>query len=253
MYVNTCWTSLKGEDLTLSFFNEISLAKIPFSKSGRKGSNYYHILEQSNQVYQYKFGVANWLFFSLSFTIQFITIMPVSETEITNLKRKVDRYKEVLGNTKSYREKWKTELKKHISDQLTALAEATGLTVEIEERSGIQNLEAIALSLGTEVSGLREPVGNDLLRDLIKQNGNLVYQQLFNGKILVLINPPYIEKYGEPQPPKTLGIYRPEELKDPYFIQHLEQFLSDVTAWEDYDDDLPDTNQRIGFKMNFEN
>ena len=29
-------------------------------------------------------------------------------------------------------------------------------------------------------------------RDLIKQNGSLVYQQLFNGKILVLINYPYI-------------------------------------------------------------
>ncbi|MCB0663941.1 MAG: hypothetical protein KDC24_14435 [Saprospiraceae bacterium] len=178
--------------------------------------------------------------------------MPVSETEITNLKRKVDRYKEVLGNTKSYREKWKTELKKHISDQLTALAEAAGLTVEIEERSGIQNLEAIALSLGTEVSGLREPVGNDLLRDLIKQNGNLVYQQLFNGKILVLINYPFIENYGQPQPPKTVAIYRPEELKDPYFVRHMETFMQEIMMWEDYDDDIEEPNQRIGFKLNFQ-
>ncbi len=28
--------------------------------------------------------------------------------------------------------------------------------------------------------------------------------------------------------------------------------MTDVTTWEDYDDDLPEPNQRIGFKMNFQ-
>jgi hypothetical protein len=89
-------------------------------------------------------------------------------------------------------------------------------------------------------------------RDLIKQNGSLVYQQLFNGKIMVLINLPFIEKYGQPQPPKTIAVYRPEELKDPYFQRHFETFVTDLTAWEDFDDDAVEPNQRIGFKMNFE-
>ena len=106
--------------------------------------------------------------------------------------------------------------------------------------------------MGSVKSGLGEPVGDGLHRDLIKQNGSLVYQQLFNGKILVLINYPYIEKYGQPQPPKTIAIYRPEELKEPYFIRHLETFITEIINWEDYDDDRPDENQRIGFKMNFE-
>jgi hypothetical protein len=111
----------------------------------------------------------------------------------------------------------------------------------------------VTLTLGSTASGLAETVGGSIRRDLIKQGGSLVYQQLFNGKVLVLINFPYIEKYGQPQPPKTIAIYRPEELKEPYFLRHIETFVSDITAWEDYDDDVvPEPNQRIGFKLNFQ-
>lgn len=178
--------------------------------------------------------------------------MPLSDTDTLNLRRKVERYKEVLQNTRRYREIWKTGLKKAIVEQLKELTEAGGLECTIEERNDIENLEAVVLTLGASESGLGEPVGGDLRRDLIKHNGSLGYQQLFNGKILVLVNFPYIEKYGQPQPPKTIAIYRPEELKEPYFQRHLETFVSDMTAWEDYDDDAPEPNQRIGFKVNFE-
>jgi hypothetical protein len=179
--------------------------------------------------------------------------MPLSEQDTLNLQRKVERYQEVLKNTQSYREIWKMELKKKIVEQLHTLVKAGGLPAKVEEVEGIQNLEAVILTLGAAESGLAEPVGNGLSRHLIKQNGSLVYQQLFNGKILVLINLPFIEKYGQPQPPKTIAVYRPEELKEPYFQRHVETFITDVTAWEDYDDDLvSEPNQRIGFKMNFE-
>lgn len=178
--------------------------------------------------------------------------MAFTELETTNFKKKVEQYKEILDNTKRYRETWKTSLKQTIIDRLTELTTAGGLECEIEERNDIENLEAIVLTLGHSESGLGEPVGSDLRRDLIKQNGSLGYQQLFNGKILVLISFPFIEKYGQPQPPKTIAIYRPEELKDAYILRHMETFMTDITAWEDYDDDLPEPNQRIGFKMNFE-
>lgn len=178
--------------------------------------------------------------------------MPLTEQDVLSLQRKVERYKEVLQNTQRYREIWKKELRKSIAEQLRSLAEAGGLPATLQEVEDIQNLEAVVLTLGTSESGLGESVGNDFRRDLIKQNGSLVYQQLFNGKILVLINLPFIEKYGQPQPPKTIAIYRPEELKEPYFQRHVETFMTDVTAWEDYDDDMvSEPNQRIGFKMNF--
>jgi hypothetical protein len=179
-------------------------------------------------------------------------VMGFKEAETHSLTRKVARYKEVLENTKNYRELWTATFKNELIDVLSRISKTAGLDCKIDVRSDIKNLEAVVLSLGSEDSGLGEPVGDDIHRSLIKQNGSLVYQQLFNGKILVLINYPYIEKYGQPSPPKTIAIYRPEELKEPYFVRHLETFLNEIIHWEDHDDDLVDANQRIGFKFNFE-
>jgi hypothetical protein len=177
----------------------------------------------------------------------------LSEIDIQNAQRKVGRYKEVLSNTLAYRESWNTELRQSIIDNLKNLCQVSGLTqYSVDQVSVISNLEAVSLSFGIGQSGLSESLGGGLRRELVKNNGSLVYQQLFNGKILVLINFPFIEKYGQPQPPKTIAIYRPEELKDPYFLRHFETFISEITQWEDYDDDLPEPNQRIGFKLNFE-
>jgi hypothetical protein len=178
--------------------------------------------------------------------------MSLLHHDLANLQKKVAQYKTVLDNTTQYRLAWKTELKTFIINQLKTLVDGCGLIATVEERGEISNMEAVTLSLGISESGLAEPLSKTMHRQLIKNNGSLIYQQLFNGKILVAINMPFIEKYGQQQPAKTLAIYRPEELKEPYILQHVETFISDITHWEDYDDDINDSNQRIGFKANFE-
>jgi hypothetical protein len=171
--------------------------------------------------------------------------------DLFNLQRKVDTYKEVLTNTQNYRNEWKTHLREDIVRTLTEIVNATGLAATVTTKSEIDNLEAVILSLGDMGSGLTQNIGTQLKRELIKTNGSLIYQQLFNGKAIVLIQYPMIENYGEPRPPKTVAIYRPEELKEPFFVRHVEDFIKEITDWEDYDDDEP--NKKIGFKMNFEN
>ncbi len=166
-----------------------------------------------------------------------------------NLKRRVGQYKEVLGNTKSYRQVWKDSLKTQIIDLLEKMSEETGLGAKVEVKSDLENLEAIVLSLGDTKSGMYQQVSDDIQRHMIKNNGALVYQQLFNGKVMVVINYPFIEGYGQPAPPKTVAIYRPEELKTPFFVRHMEEFVSEMTNWEDFDDDEP--NKRLGFELNF--
>jgi len=175
--------------------------------------------------------------------------MDTLDTEIFNLQRKVDQYKEVLQNTVKYREDWKASLREKIRSILQHLIAATRLEAEVVIRSEIENLEAVVLTLGTTKSGMFQKVSEEVHRDLIKHNGSLVYQQLFNGKVIVLINYPFIENYGQPRPPKTIAIYRPEELKEPYFVRHTEELIQEITTWEDYDDDEP--NKKIGFQLNF--
>jgi hypothetical protein len=169
-----------------------------------------------------------------------------------NLHRKVGAYKEILENTLRYRAAWTNELASVVESQLRLMTEQVGLPCKIEKR-GLENLEAIVLSLGSTSSGLLEEVTDDLTRPLIKNNGALIYQQLFNGKVLVMMQLPYIEKYGQPVQPQQIAIYRPEEIKEPTLLRHLETFIVEVTRWEDFDDDRhePDPNHGIGFKVNF--
>jgi hypothetical protein len=54
-----------------------------------------------------------------------------------------------------------------------------------------------------------------------------------------MIVSPFIEGYGQPKPPMTLEILRPDELKQPFIIRHMEAFLKNITEWEDFDDDEP--------------
>ncbi len=174
----------------------------------------------------------------------------MNPTEVRNLVRKVKKYKEVKENTLEYRKSWKDQLKNDITEGLEEMVELSGLEAKVISKTQIENLEVVVLTLGESKSGLFHKVNEKIDRHMIKHNGSLLYQQLFNGKIMVMINYPYIENYGQPQQPKTLAIYRPEELKKPYLIRHMEEFISEITLMEDFDDDEP--NQKIGFELNFQ-
>ncbi len=168
--------------------------------------------------------------------------------EYNGLIAKVHRYNSVLANTIAYREKWQSGLKDKIISELSHMLKITGLNGKIDTSDKIKHLEYIVLSLGSERSGISETISDKVDKPLIKHNGTLVYQQLFNGKIQVMIGYPYIEGFGDPRPPKILAIYRPEELKTPFLIRHMEDFIKEVTLWEDFDDD-DQPSARIGFQM----
>lgn len=168
--------------------------------------------------------------------------------DYNGLLGKVQRYHSILANTIAYRDRWRTNLKTLIIKELEAMIKVTGLQGVIETSEKIKHLEYIILSLGSEESGISEIVNDKVDKPLIKKNGSLIYQQLFNGKVQVMVAYPYIEGFGDPRPPKVIGIYRPEELKSPFLIRHMEDFIKELTLWEDFDDDDQNSN-KIGFNM----
>lgn len=174
--------------------------------------------------------------------------------DLGSLRTRIDHYKQVLENTANYRKSWHDQVKPMLVSQLQAiLAEAQLTKALVIERNNIENLESVVLDLGRTSSGITENMEDTgVKRTMIKSNGSLIYQQLFNGKIMVMIVSPYIEGYGEPKPPMSLEILRPEELKPPFIMRHMEAFLRDITEWEDYDDEQPNKGSQtfnpIGFK-----
>jgi hypothetical protein len=171
--------------------------------------------------------------------------------DYNGLISKVQRYQTTLTNTKTYRERWNAQLKSVIISELENMMKITGLQGKIETSDKVQNLEYINLSLGSEESGISEIINEKTDKPLIKNNGSLIYQQLFNGKIQVMIVYPYIEGFGDPRPPKVIAIYRPEEIKSPFLVRHMEDFIKEITQWEDYDDDDQPTG-KIGFVHNLQ-
>lgn len=169
-----------------------------------------------------------------------------------SIKEKVQQYNTILKNTKNYRQVWCDSLKQMIIDHLNDIIKTTKLNAFVEHKDEIENLEIINFSLGTEVSGIAEKFpGNKTKRPFIKSSGSLVFQQLFNGKILIMIMYPYIEGYGQPKNPKTLEILRPRELQKDDIVQYVETFLKEIIEWEDFDDDAPEKMgaNPIGFAM----
>ena len=161
--------------------------------------------------------------------------------DYSKIKERVGKYKGILKNTQNYRKDWSESLKTTIVDNLNKIIKKTKLTGYVDVKDDIEKLEVISLSLGTEVSGIAEKLpGNKSKRPFIKSNGSLIFQQLFNGKVMIMIMYPYIEGYGQPKPPNTLEILRPEEMKPAFILRYVETFLKEVIEWEDFDDDVPE-------------
>jgi hypothetical protein len=166
------------------------------------------------------------------------------------LMTKINRYKQVLENTQNYRKAWHTDVKPMLKKELESVLKTLDLEkAGVVVKDQIENLEAVVLDLGRSSSGISENLEDTgVKRTMIKTNGSLIYQQLFNGKIIVMILSPYIEGYGQPKPPTTLEILRPDELKPPFVVRHLESLFKEITLWEDYDDE--EQKNTIGFTPN---
>jgi hypothetical protein len=172
-----------------------------------------------------------------------------ADLNIDNLKNKVKNYEIVIENTTRYREIWQESLKQQVREDLEAICTEAGIKYELIENSQYINLDSLILSLGNTKSGIYQEVEPEIKSHLIRHNGSLLYQQIFNGKILVQVHYPMIDKYLEPRPPKTIAIYRPEEIKTPFILRHIETLISEITAWEDYDDDENVQHSKIGFTL----
>src|SRR5210317_296834 len=116
--------------------------------------------------------------------------------DLRQLQTKVEQLKRILENTHNYRLEWKNGLRDEIEKEIGRMASTVNLDLDIRKLDNIENLESLIISLGKRNSGISERLEDDLSRPFIRHGGILIYQQLFNGKILVMINYPFIEGYG---------------------------------------------------------
>lgn len=171
-----------------------------------------------------------------------------TDIDVSGLMVRFRKYKEVLDNTDKNRSHWQEFAKPLIIDFLKKVSKEAELPrAEVIVRDNVENLEVVALDLGRSASGISEKMEDTgIKRMMIKSHGSLIYQQLFNGKIMVMVVRPHIEGYGQPLPPLNLEILRPDELTAEQIVKHIEVFLQNITDWEDFDDE-EQRNSSMGF------
>jgi len=167
--------------------------------------------------------------------------------KLTSLKEKIKFMNVVLKNSKNYRKTWNSSTKDFIFNNLETIIKKTKLKADVQYSDHIQGLEAVSMSLGYVESGIYEKMSNKAKKPLLRMNGILIFQQLFNGKISIFINYPYIDGVGEPKNPEMFEIVRPHELTEEKIVEYVERFIEKVYTWEDYDDDIPPKPKGIGF------
>lgn len=161
-------------------------------------------------------------------------------TANNGLREKTETYQRVRQNTISFRKAWEETVREMITRNLNEFLSDTGLSGKVVENTEMENLGSVTLDFGRSSSGIAHVMeAEDVRNVMIKYNGGLIYQQLFNGKIMVMVQPPHIEGYGERKEPRFVEIVTPEEIQATQIGVHLGIMLDVLTEWEDFDDEGP--------------
>ncbi|MCS6796561.1 MAG: hypothetical protein RMJ97_01090 [Raineya sp.] len=129
----------------------------------------------------------------------------------------------------------------HTKNQLIEVLEKITKQIHLEWYIGLQeyndhapqsiNLEAVSLHLKNSYSGIVLKT-IDSVKSYIKYGGMLSYAQTYNRTITATIYFPFIEQWVEKREPIILGNYEPNELNENLILSHVEEFLQEMTAWE---------------------
>lgn len=114
------------------------------------------------------------------------------------------------------------------------------LNWELRRVEAMENLDIIVLGFKNESSGIVGQI-QGVLKFFAKISGKLVYSQVYNGEVYVLIDYPYVENHVERQQPKFVGKFRPSDIDKDLILDHINEFLNEMLKWES------GTRKLIGF------
>ena len=166
----------------------------------------------------------------------------------TAIKQRAEKYRKMLQQVVDFRSVWEEQLKEFIKTNAEAVLKHTDTDAKIEIEEKFEHLESVTISLGKSISGIAENIDKNTKRNIVKDNGSLIYSQLFNGKVQVWLTYPLIEGLMQPKEPKMIGIYAPPEFNEGLILSNFDDFFKELIDWENYDDDKPgQAVTRIGF------
>jgi len=158
--------------------------------------------------------------------------MPVeySEDQIKKVVAFKEKQSRINREISDRHEHWSIT-KKHITDCLEAIKKRLALT----DTYNLASPRELQFTFGKTNSGFTNGEGESA-SILTKIGGCLIYRQLYNGKIKVLIGLPYIDRIRPQQSLIEIAVLGPRDISQQLVAEHFEAFLEKITDWEEEDE-----------------
>ena len=155
--------------------------------------------------------------------------------EIIDIHDKIDVLLNTINNITQNREIWQLRSKNVIIETLTEIINRDGLRNKVQWEIGqninTTNLESVYLYFTTIMSGISGPVG-ETKKHFKKYGGVLTFSQVYNGRIKIVIDFPYIEECTL----KSVSIFytniKPDDITRDFVILKVEKFIDEMIQWE---------------------
>lgn len=150
-----------------------------------------------------------------------------------NIEQKVKELKNSIENVGKRREQWNNTTKDLIVTTLNNIKQKYDIDCNVYVNDFWRNGETVILSFGINPSGIIEE--NDKgIKSFTKHGGSLMFSQVFNGEIYVVIKKPYIEGVVEETNGEFQEKISPEKISEEYIKIQVTEFLQKMIDWENF-------------------
>ena len=125
---------------------------------------------------------------------------------------------------------WKESLRNLIISQLEYYCDQVDEDWHVSTNQSKKNYESVYIAFGNVPSGIFDREQNN---HLMLSGGALHFSQIYNGKLYVWIEYPYIKDLSYHKPPyKDLGMVEPNDLDEETIEKYVEEFIEEIIKSE---------------------
>lgn len=163
--------------------------------------------------------------------------------KIEHLEERVNEYKNSIHTVVNKRILWETEVKNLIIEVLNKVEGKYEIGWKVQHLSWIHTNEAINITFDSFPPELIEKT-NQIPTYQFLQGGALVFSQLYNGDIEIIVLFPVPENWIPIENDMLeFGTYEPSAITEKLVIEKVDEFLKEMIKWE-----VPVPKTKVGFK-----
>jgi len=153
--------------------------------------------------------------------------------DLTGIINKFNDLNNALGQIEENRKLWESEKKDLIGNTLAEIINTSNLKgFTAFNDDAYKNHENVIFSRNDSRSGIVLTSSDGGFKSFIKEGGSLIFSQVYNGNIDVIMTLPHIEDIIPASDPIKLGVLNPKDITEDSICNYVERFIEELRDWE---------------------